>query len=516
MTVLKSLTTTEMEEEYLPGFAIKEIEEWCEKVENQDIHIECQSYEEYGESYWDRDWSYEYFDVFGMGNELSKAFQVAENLLSHKQYEQSLELYERLCCMSFMAMDNDAEEMFELDLEELVDEDLVSLNLKQISLNLLYAKYQVSEGEERVNTLYRYLTWSMCKNIKMEEIFSAGPEELNGIDRFMEEWISFLTEKDGDLAGGLLSEACMYQGGSNRLAETAKVVWRKHPVLYEKACKQLLNANKISRCEQLGLEAIRVLPEKLIIRGRIADLIAKVAVQLEHFDVMKECYKASFYAESTLNHYLRLFELPEYQDVTNRAAKYAITLTESPMVEGQFYNKQLRVNKLSKDHKKAIRFFNGEFDEIMEECHKDKTTLGWSTQFKGIAVPLFILLLDKNNKLTKAGQRLMDGIDIRLGNQEDEKSFADRFLCWKDKVVITNDQYDKYISWLREEVDKRTQAVVGGGYRKSYHKAAELITALNETMESKGVSHGRTSLIEYYKKLHSRKRAFKAELERLR
>lgn len=104
--------------------------------------------------------------------------------------------------------------------------------------------------------------------------------------------------------------------------------------MYEKACKQLLNANKISRCEQLGLEAIRVLPEKLIIRGRIADLIAKVAVQLEHFDVMKECYKASFYAESTLNHYLRLFELPEYQDVTNRAAKYAITLTESPMVEG--------------------------------------------------------------------------------------------------------------------------------------------------------------------------------------
>lgn len=334
MTVLKSLTTTEMEEEYLPGFAIKEIEEWCEKVENQDIHIECQGYEEYGESYWDRDWSYEYFDVFGMGNKLSKAFQVAENLLSHKQYEQSLELYELLCCMSFMAMDNDAEEMFELDLEELVDEDLVSLNLKQISLNLLYAKYQVSEGEERVNTLYRYLTWSMCKNIKMEEIFSAGPEELNGIDRFMEEWISFSTEKDGDLAGGLLSEACMYQGGSNRLAETAKVVWRKHPVLYEKACKQLLNANKISRCEQLGLEAIRVLPEKLIIRGRIADLIAKVAVQLEHFDVMKECYKASFYAESTLNHYLRLFELPEYQDVTNRAAKYAITLTESPMVEG--------------------------------------------------------------------------------------------------------------------------------------------------------------------------------------
>ena len=54
-----------------------------------------------------------------------------------------------------------------------------------------------------------------------------------------------------------------------------------------------------------------------------------------------------------------------------------------------------------------------------------------------------------------------------------------------------------------------------GGHRKSYYKAAALIAALGETMESNGKLHGRMVLIEHYKKMHSRKRAFKTEFEML-
>jgi hypothetical protein len=158
-------------------------------------------------------------------------------------------------------------------------------------------------------------------------------------------------------------------------------------------------------------------------------------------------------------------------------------------------NKQLRVNNLSKEHKNVIRFFNGEFDYIYEECQKDSATLGWSSQLKGIAVPLFVLLLDKNKMITKAGERLIDGIAYRLGFIEDDKKhFTDRFLKWKEKVPLTNEQYEKYIVWLKEEVDKRTEAVVGGGYRNSYYKAAVLITALGETMESNGTESSMVSI----------------------
>lgn len=177
-------------------------------------------------------------------------------------------------------------------------------------------------------------------------------------------------------------------------------------------------------------------------------------------------------------------------------------------------SKQLTANSLSNEHKNIIRFFNGEFDDIYEDCKNDKVTLGWSNQFKGVAIPLFILLLDKDKKITKAGQQLINGITYRLEFIEDgTKSFSDQFLSWKEKVVLTNEQNEKYIEWLKEEVDKRTEAVVGGGYRKSYFKAAELIAALGETLESNGKLNGKMVLIEHYKKLHSRKRAFKAEFE---
>lgn len=64
-------------------------------------------------------------------------------------------------------------------------------------------------------------------------------------------------------------------------------------------------------------------------------------------------------------------------------------------------------------------------------------------------------------------------------------------------------------------MDNRTGAVVGGGYRNSYCKAAVLITTLGETLESNGMINGKMDLIEHYKKIHSRKRAFKAEFELL-
>jgi len=52
--------------------------------------------------------------------------------------------------------------------------------------------------------------------------------------------------------------------------------------------------------------------------------------------------------------------------------------------------------------------------------------------------------------------------------------------------------------WMLEEVDKRTEAVVGGGYRHSYHKAAEMIVVMEEILEENGEINGAEGLIEKY------------------
>ncbi|HZK70963.1 MAG TPA: hypothetical protein VFD03_05510, partial [Clostridia bacterium] len=363
---LNSLMEKQEDNSLVIAAAKKEIEDWCSKLEKQEIYIECSSYEVYGESYWDNDYSYNYFDNFEIGNGLIRAFQVSEDLLYQKEYEQASELYDSLCSMQFPVLNNDMEEWSELELEELVKEKLVSLDLKQIALCMMYAKYHIAKGEERAAALHRYLSWNMCNNIKVEEVFNVGPEEIKGIDSFMEEWITFLKNTDGDMAGDLLSEAYIFQGGINRLCEEAKEASARHPVLYERACEYLLNEKKESECEKLGLEAIRVLPEKLIIRGKIADLTVRAARHLKHNEIIKECYEAAFYAESTLNHFLRLFEIPNYQNIVDKAAKYVKTLPETEGFVWREYhkNKQKLSNYLLKDHEKVIRFFNGEFDYI--------------------------------------------------------------------------------------------------------------------------------------------------------
>lgn len=492
------------------------IEKWCEKVEEGDIYFECSGYEEYSESYWNSNYVYDYYDPFGIIDELYKAFQVAEDLLLQREYKESWMLNNRLLNLSFFVSDRDTGDWNELEFEEVTDEILTKFNYKRIVLNLMYTTYQITKGKERTESLYRYLTWDKCKNIKIEEVFSIGPEELKDIDSFMEKWIAFLVGTDGDRAGELLLEACLYNEGIDRLCEIARIKYLKHPVLFKYACEHLLNENKYTECEKLGMEAISVLPENLIIRGEIADLTAKSAIKLNHPDIVNKCYEAAFNSESTLNNYLRLFNLPDYEIATKKAAKHAEILPEEFIGDYNQNNKQMVVNTLPQEHKDVIKFFNGEFDYIYCKCKKNDATLGWSMNFKGVAVPLFILLLNKNKRLTKAKEKLIDGIIRRLGYSDDSaQSFNDMFLNWREKQILTEEKYEQYISWLKVEIDKRTEAVVVGGYRNSYYKAAILVVSLGELLESNGMINGRKLTIEHYRKKHPRKRAFKAEIELL-
>ena len=510
------LNSLDKEPDYDPTIYEKhKIEQWCKKVEEGEIYFECSGYEVYSETYWDSDYEYDYYDPFKIIDSINDIFRISGDLLFQKQYIESQKLNNRLLNMSFLVSDRDTGDWSELDFEEVVDEIWTTFNYKGIILDLMYATYQTRKGRDRAESLYRYLIWGKSKDIKIEDILRIGPEELKGIDSFMEEWISFLIETDGDRAAGLLLEACLYKG-IDYLCEIARIKYTKHPILFKYACEDLLKQNRNIECEKLGLEAIKVVPENLILRGEIADLTAKAAINLKHYDIANKCHEASFYSKSSLNNYLRLFEIPNYEDITKKAAKHVEMLPEDSIYNFNNKNKQMLINAISREHKDIIKFFNGEFDYIYDKYKNDDYILGWSSGFKGIAVPLFIMLLNKDKKSTKAIEKLVKGIIYRLGFVgEDVQNFLDLFLNWREKQTLTEAQYEKYVLWLKNEIDKRTEGIVGGGYRKSYYKAAVLIVAMGETLESNGMVNGRTIMIEHYRKAHSRKSAFKEEFELL-
>ena len=67
-----------------------------------------------------------------------------------------------------------------------------------------------------------------------------------------------------------------------------------------------------------------------------------------------------------------------------------------------------------------------------------------------------------------------------------EISFDECLSLWRNNYKIAEDHQQMILSWLQDEIDKRTEAVVGGGFRHSYYKAAELIVVLGSILEERG------------------------------
>lgn len=99
---------------------------------------------------------------------------MAKSLLFQKEYNEALLLHNRLLGLQFLVIDRDIGEYNEMELEDVIGEGLITLNFKEIVLNLMYAIYQIDDGKDRAAELYGYLTWDMSKDIKIEvSLFSS-------------------------------------------------------------------------------------------------------------------------------------------------------------------------------------------------------------------------------------------------------------------------------------------------------------------------------------------------------
>ena len=112
---------------------LQELTDWCAKIEEGEITLSCSGYEEYGESWWDRDWVTEYEDPMGIGAQLKCYYEEAEQAVYDRDYESAGQMYWSLGVLNITADDVYGGEPAELGIEEMVSENLVSLNLKQIA-----------------------------------------------------------------------------------------------------------------------------------------------------------------------------------------------------------------------------------------------------------------------------------------------------------------------------------------------------------------------------------------------
>ncbi len=84
----------------------------------------------------------------------------------------------------------------------------------------------------------------------------------------------------------------------------------------------------------------------------------------------------------------------------------------------------------------------------------------------------------------------------------------------KESLQLTREQEEFYLRWCIRTIGKRIDAIVSNQHRGSYHKAAELLVAMAETLASREEKHKGMQLIERYRSKYPRHSAFKKEVIR--
>lgn len=480
----------------------------CEEMESQEIHFSCESYEDY-DNYWSDNWTIEYHDTYGIGKKLDTLLGYICNAVANQTYKEALLIADRILGMEFLAEDNQGGDSVDLDLSDLFDNELLQFSRQDFSEMYIRGIYFNFTGEEQCRRLMETLNHPLWKKYGVEDILVACTLKTEEINSFLDRLIPWLGKNGGNRAGEVIAEASLLRGGTEKFTSAAMQYGCNYPVLFVNCCEELLKEEKKEICAEVAQEAVKQLDKKLVYRGRAAALGALALEGLQ--ENPGKLWEEAFYSESSIYHLLHLLNC-EYEEQEFKALleKERIHIEKIPE-SSSFYGKsesQYNTNTLDSHQKVILKFFLTDAVESMKYCSSKKGYLGWSTEPQGVLVPLFMVCVTGRGTMTRAMSAALNRITGRCGFK-DTQELWDLLVPWREKHFSADEK--ECLIWLEKEIIKRTDAVVGGGYRGSYDKAAELVVALDEILaEKKMRPWGETR--ERIRQMHSRKSAFKKEM----
>lgn len=240
------------------------LRKWMNQIDEGELYLDVDEYEDYSDSYWARDWITDYYDNQGIGDKVEFMIRFAQDCVDDRKYQEANDIYEWLWEMS---VSTDLEyECDPVDLELLSENKIIHTDLEQLALLTLYADYQVQEPENRAEDIYLYFSIYTFRKLHIEDMFCVGREELDGTEQFWEDWIALLQTKSGEEESRLLQEAVLYQEGIDGLVKMADKNCDVHPSLYLSAMQEYNKKHEYFQIEKIGDRAIEKIDSKLKIR----------------------------------------------------------------------------------------------------------------------------------------------------------------------------------------------------------------------------------------------------------
>ena len=378
---------------------MRQIQKWQEQIDEGEIYLNTEEYEDYSSGYWDADWITEYYDNQGVGDKLMYMIRFAEDCVEDRRYQEANEIYEWLWEMSVFT-DNEFGDP--VDIELLGDNNLIHTDMKRLALLTLYADYQRLPPEKRAEDMYLYFSFNVFFEIHMEEIFHVGKEKLKDTERFWKDWIELLKSKNGDMEARLLKEAVLYCKGIEGLLEMAEENVSIHPSLYLAVMDEYEKEHFYEKIEEVGKDALDKIDANLTIRGKIALKTAYVSSHLMHEEEMMQFCWECFCSDSTVKNYLRLFGTEEMAKRYGMRGKEVLTHRIKETTESSWKNTELRRNVIDDYEYYSLIFYTGDFEKVKNISKNPQGSLGWSSSFIRDGIRLFLIYLYEKPLPSKA------------------------------------------------------------------------------------------------------------------
>lgn len=506
-----------------------QIRKWKKQIDEGELYLNTEEYEDYSDGYWDSEWITEYYDNQGIGDKLQYMIQFAKDCVDDRRYQEATELYEWLWKMSVFTDSEYDEEGF-ADLETLEENNLIHTDMKQLALLTLYADYQVLPVNERAKDMYRYFSYGTFAKLHLEEMFHVGREELEDTEQFWKDWIDLLKAKEGDIETRLLKEAVLYCEGIDGLYETAKENASVHPSLYLAVMEQYEKGHLYDKIEEVGENALSTIDVHLIIRSDIALKTAFAASCLNHQEKMMQFCWESFVSDSTVRNYLRLFGTDKMAEMYGMRGKEVLRNRTAGNAQQSYRSSEQNKNIMSDYEYNRLVFYTGGFGTAKKVSKNPKGSLGWSSSFIEDGLRLFLLYLYDSPRPSKSAKSIAAYIGFpdekerknllefeseiqRESKERNVIEFWNYFQRWKRYFPMEKTEREKYLIWAEDIVYQRADAIVSGQHRSHYREVAELLAIVGEIKEEKGAPGAKKHIYEQYKKKFPRHSSFQREMK---
>ena len=418
---------------------------------------------------------------------IKEACKLVHLCIDAELYSDSYKLADDLIATEINTLGDYAEYCDEwVSVYELVTEQFLEINYKQLILDALYAAYQGNMLEDRPQALYDIICNSQYSAITIEEMLQQGAREPEQCAEFLRLWIEFLKKQNTRISTKLLEEAVDLAGDASYLLEEARESAKLHPELYLHLLEKCKQKKEWKKGIEIGQEAVEKIPFIYKTRGKCAVMTSVFAQQLKMTELAEECWKKAFESDTTVVNYLRLIteskDSSEYTETVKRICRdvYSRNGTSSD-IYGRYSGPELNV--LSRTMYFSLAFLSKEWDTVLQKGMQVREGVGWTGTFMKQGIALFCLALYSKDELQSGCREMLRQLTWYMNFNSDEYASGliqnmkikdsellwKCLLKWKENLSISETEQKQIIMKLEKWVELRVQGIMAGNHRKYYN-----------------------------------------------